>query len=286
MLVLSRRKEETLEFPGLGIKIQVLKCSSQQVRIGIEAPKEIAVLRGELSEHASVPPAANGVAGSPSRRAADGGSRKRSTPSDSGSVPSFSPNLVSDLRSLVHDAAAKLNQLHALEEESAWGARESHVLGLFGQLKELDRRVAQLDPAKPTDATPIRALIVDDNDNESRLLSSYLKVKGLQVTTACDGQAAITCLSEQTPDVVLLDMTMPEFDGRWTIDRIRADSQMGDIKVFAVSGTDEANSDVKVGPSGVNGWFRKPVDPDHLIAEIGKSFPTTSRSAAPLSVTT
>ncbi len=48
MLVLSRRKEEEIVLPGLGITLKVLDVKGKQVRLGVSAPRDVAILRGEL----------------------------------------------------------------------------------------------------------------------------------------------------------------------------------------------------------------------------------------------
>lgn len=244
MLVLSRQTQETIVFPSLGISIQVLRSSQNNVRLGIDAPREIAVLRGEIAE-------SSGATG-PTHVAAN----------------LIAKSMLPNLRKTIHEAAATLNQLHMLADASTNPECEAAIFKLFGHLRELDAKVTGLSTPTPEKAKVLRALLVDDNDNESRLLSSYLKIKGIEVTTAKDGRDAMQRISQSEPDIVLLDMSMPRFDGRWTIDRIRKDQHLEDITVFAVSGTDQADSDVEVGPRGVNGWFRKPLNPDDLILEI------------------
>lgn len=246
MLVLSRQAQEKIVFPGLGISVQVLRCSQRNVRIGIDAPRDIAVLRGELAE-------------------------EKGLNADIVASRDFARLAMPNLKQTIHEAAATLNQLHALSEASADNDTEASIFALFGHLKSLDLQVAALTPTQPAKTQSVRALLVDDNDNESRLLSSYLKIKGIEVTVANNGQTALECMSKQQHDIVLLDMAMPQFDGRWTIDQIRGDHDLEKTTVFAVSGTDEADSDVEVGPQGVNGWFRKPLNPDDLILEITNS---------------
>ena len=53
MLVLSRRKEETIEFPELGISVEIIRVEGNKVRLGIKAPDSIRILRGELLEAAT-----------------------------------------------------------------------------------------------------------------------------------------------------------------------------------------------------------------------------------------
>jgi DNA-binding response OmpR family regulator len=114
-----------------------------------------------------------------------------------------------------------------------------------------------------------RALIVDDDANERELLSGFLQMSGFEVDTAVDGlQAMVHLTKEKRPDVVLLDMKMPRFDGSKTISAIRCNPDYQDLKVFAVSGTDSSEMDVSIGDRGVNRWFSKPLDPRNLVAAI------------------
>jgi len=81
-----------------------------------------------------------------------------------------------------------------------------------------------------------------------------------------DGLQAIVHLSKHDrPDVVLLDMKMPRFDGPKTVSAIRQNPEHRSLKIFAVTGTDPAEAAVTVGPTGVNRWFTKPVDPEQLV---------------------
>lgn len=256
MLVLSRQPNETIVFPSLGISVQILRSSQNNVRLGIDAPREIAILRGEIVDQET-------RAGS-TRVAAN----------------LMAKSALPNLRQTVHEAAATLNQLHALADAPSNPKCEAAIFKLFEDLRKLDAQVTELSKPENEPNRAVRALLVDDNDNELRLLSSYLEVKGIDVTTANNGQAALQQMTQSEPDIVLLDMSMPQFDGRWTIDQIRGDRQLENITVFAVSGTDQADSGVEVGPNGVNGWFRKPLNPANLIQQITNS--CTRNQPAPI----
>lgn len=247
MLVLSRKANETILFPSLGISVQVLRCSQNNVRIGIDAPREIAVLRGEIEDQE--------VRAGATRVAAN----------------RLAKSVLPNLRQTVHEAAATLNQLHALADAPSNPKCEAAIFKLFEDLRKLDSQVTELSKPESQRSRAIRALLVDDDDIELQLLSRYLEAKGIDVTTAKNGQIALKQMAHCEPDIVLLNMSMPKFDGRWTIDKIRGDHQLEKLKVFAISGTDEADSDVEVGPHGVNGWFRKPLNPADLILEITNS---------------
>jgi CheY-like chemotaxis protein len=116
---------------------------------------------------------------------------------------------------------------------------------------------------------PWRALLVEDNANESNLLAGYLRMTGFEVETAGDGADALDYLhSHDRPDVVLLDMLMPRCDGPTTVGRIRRDPHLDGMKIYAVSGTSQKRFDLQTGPGGVDRWFTKPVDPRELVRQI------------------
>ncbi len=77
------------------------------------------------------------------------------------------------------------------------------------------------------------------------------------------------------PSVVLLDMNMPKLDGRSTLERIRGQESLKKTRVIAVSGMTPEQTGVEIGPTGVDYWFRKPVDAKKLVAEIERELAVT-----------
>jgi CheY-like chemotaxis protein len=148
-------------------------------------------------------------------------------------------------------------------------------------LEELTR--LQQSALNPTAATPgepaekavaetmPRALIVEDNANEQKLLAGFLRLAGFEVVTANDGQQALDyLLSHEPPDVVLLDMLMPECDGPTAVTKIRKQAELAGLRIFAVSGTSPAQFGVETGPKGIDRWFHKPINPEELAREMAK----------------
>jgi CheY-like chemotaxis protein len=158
------------------------------------------------------------------------------------------------------------------------GAEES--LGqAMAELARLDREMAgpRREAASPTQRILRRALLVEDNPNEGRLLAKFLERSGFRVDLAHDGCDALDYLSSHArPDVVLLDMLMPRCDGPSTIRAIRSNRQYADMKVFAVSGMAPKEFSVPIGPGGVDQWFAKPVDTDALVEEINRIAPAAA----------
>jgi carbon storage regulator CsrA len=251
MLVLSRRAAETVDFPTLGIRVEILRCSSKSVRVGIEAPRDIQVIRGELAN-------------------------RLPEKTQRGFLEAITPSLTFDkasslLQAQISEAESTLRKLQSLNKDQCGNVDSDRVTELMRQLRRIDSQATETD-AQHDNARKLRALLVDDNANETKLLAGYLKIKGFDVVTASNGKEALEKISVQEPDVVLLDMTMPKFDGSWTISQIRSQDVLEEMTVFAVSGKCASESDVTIGPDGVNAWFRKPLNPEALAHEIKRSF--------------
>ncbi|MBX3426156.1 MAG: response regulator [Pirellulales bacterium] len=242
MLVLSRGRNDKVVFPTLGISVEILRVEGKHVRLGIDAPKSIPVLRAELAEDRRE---------SPTDRAAPSGGLDHAT------------------RNRLQRATLGLRVLQRKLDAGRTDDAEPTVLEILRELKaieaELDGDDASRDAAAPLPRTP-RALVVEDDPHERELLAGYLRLSGFAVDDAQDGLQAMVHLAKPgPPDVVLLDMKMPRFDGPKTVAAIRRHPEHRDLKIFAVTGTVPAEADVPVGPHGVNRWFTKPVDPEELV---------------------
>ncbi len=249
MLVLTRRETEKILLPDLGVTVELMSVSGNRARLGISAPKSVRILREEV--------AANG------RLIQEAAARG-----------SISRDFAHEMRNKLNSAGFALEMLRLhLEAGNAAGA----LLPLEKVGEELDGLKALLEaessppPTKSSAKTrrPWRALLVEDNANESNLLAGYLRMTGFEVETAGDGSDALDYLhSHDRPDVVLLDMLMPRCDGPTTVGRIRRDPHLDGMKIYAVSGTSQKRFDLQTGPSGVDRWFTKPVDPRELVRQI------------------
>lgn len=274
MLVLSRREQESIVFPKLGIRIEVTRIRGKAISLGIEAPDAVRVLRGEIAtpedlmvEAASTDPA-NAEAGGAGHVPRDPQAREREH----------------ELRNRINTLTIALHLLRkkAMRED---GLVDDQLLsGAIDELALIEETLQDPSSAPDLDevskkATLPMALIVDDNENENALMAGFLRQFGFRVTVALNGEAALKLLSQATqlPDIVLLDMNMPGLDGRGTIEAIRQDPKTRQMRVFAVSGEDRQNCDVPIGSNGVDRWFQKPIRPDFLVQEMT----TGIRAAAP-----
>jgi carbon storage regulator CsrA len=253
MLVLSRGQNDKVVFPTLGISVEIIRVAGKKVRLGIEAPEEIPVHRHEVCERIQ----AKAITGEEDKQVLKFPEAKKS----------YMARLNHDTRNRLNAAALGLHVLHRKLENGDLADAESTIFTIFSELKGIENLLEEpsKSPAKPEAEVHRRALVVEDNDNERELLAGYLRVSGFDVDTAADGLQAMVRLTQSAPDVVLLDMRMPRFDGQKTVAAIRNNPDYRGLKLFAVSGTKPEEMNVNVGPNGVDRWFTKPLDPKTLI---------------------
>jgi len=252
VLILSRRQDETVVFPNLGVSVEVLRISGKTVRLGVKAPPQIRVLRNELA----------------------GGDARFNEDELVKSLLGISAHR---LRNRLHKAGMALRLAEKLLEAGCHDDAEEHLAQALNEFQFLDREMKR-ENERPRPIPP-RALVVEDDANESRLLAGFLKISGFQVDTASDGCDALDHLRSRhpRPDIVLLDMRMPRCNGPEMISALRRDPELEDLKVFAVSGTAPGEFGVSTGPGGVDRWFSKPVDPEELVAQMNRDLTTAQR---------
>lgn len=82
---------------------------------------------------------------------------------------------------------------------------------------------------------PARILVVDDDRSIIKVLRGYLEQAGYQVLTAEDGETALHVLRREQPDLVILDLMMPEVDGFAVLDALRGNPETANIPVIVAT---------------------------------------------------
>jgi CheY-like chemotaxis protein/sRNA-binding carbon storage regulator CsrA len=246
MLVLSRRPGQKVVFPSLGVAIEVLRTRGSVTKLGVEAPYDVPVLRDEILS-------------------------KQAAPGDP--VPS-APHATDD-RERRHQFRNKLNhvmlKLQFLQHQLDLGRTddpEQRLSEVISELTDLEHSTTDV----VVQSAPPRVLIVEDQANERELLATCLRLGGVEVATASNGREAFEYLHEHDlPDLVLLDLMMPEVDGPTFVKSLREDIRLCNLRVFAVTGS--SRSDYASNPLPVDGWVPKPVRIDALLQAVrgGKS---------------
>ena len=113
-----------------------------------------------------------------------------------------------------------------------------------------------------------RILVVDDQPENRDVLVKHLERQGHSTSQAEDGQRAITMLSREAFDLVLLDVAMPEMEGYLVLERMKADPQLRHLPVIMISAVDEIETVVRCIEAGAEDFLPKPFDPTLLRARI------------------
>lgn len=253
MLVLSRRPSERIVFPGIQAFVEVMAIKQGVVRLGIKAPDDVEVYRHELLERSPMNP--------------------RPTPSDA---------TANSLHELQHAVRNRLNAtgmgLMLLRQQITAGlsADALATLDRVDQEAAALRQIAEsmmAPPAEPAACPRKRALVVEDDTNERELLAGLLRMAGLDVTTAGDGADALDYLRQrERPDVILLDMVLPQIDGPSTVRAIRSNPACEGLKIFGVTGHQPERFALAQGARGIDRWYPKPLDPQMLLRDLARDF--------------
>ncbi len=111
-------------------------------------------------------------------------------------------------------------------------------------------------------------LIVDDDPIVHQLISSILVPAGYDVSSARRGDEAIRMASDLNPDLILLDVMMPEMDGFEVINRLKTDKSTSDIPVIFLSAKVDPSDKVRALQLGATDFIGKPFDRAELLARI------------------
>ncbi|MBW4443393.1 MAG: response regulator [Plectolyngbya sp. WJT66-NPBG17] len=117
-----------------------------------------------------------------------------------------------------------------------------------------------------------RILVVDDIADNCFLLQAVLEQEGYEVELASSGREALNRIEEQHPDLVLLDVMMPEMNGFEVTQQIRQNDRLPFIPILLVTGYDQF-SPAEGFEFGADDFIRKPIDFDILLDRIRAILP-------------
>jgi CheY-like chemotaxis protein len=125
-----------------------------------------------------------------------------------------------------------------------------------------------MQPTRPYIGPMLRVLIVDDYADAREVLGEYLRMSGFETDEAANGEEAIFRARAERPDVILMDLAMPEVDGIVATTELKADPRTADIPVIAVTGQLHHPSEASELGADFESVLLKPVAPTHVVAEI------------------
>lgn len=117
-----------------------------------------------------------------------------------------------------------------------------------------------------------RILVVDDNESNIKLFVFLLSASGYDVATAGDARAAEAVLEGYRPDLLLLDLQLPDMDGLEFTRRLRARPETAHLPIVAVTAYAMKGDQEKALAAGVDGYITKPIDKTAFRAVVSQFF--------------
>lgn len=116
----------------------------------------------------------------------------------------------------------------------------------------------------------LRALLVEDNENNRYLAQFLLEREGFAVTVAINGRQALEAARLDKPDLVVMDIQMPEMDGYETATHFKRDPALADIPLVGVSSFAMPGDRARALQVGFAGYIEKPINPDTFTQDVSR----------------
>jgi two-component system cell cycle response regulator DivK len=118
-----------------------------------------------------------------------------------------------------------------------------------------------------------RILVVEDTEDNRRILRDLLTRAGYELIEATDGESGVTMAATHRPDLILMDIQLPVFDGYEATRRIRANPDTKNIPIIAVTSYALSGDESKALAAGCNGYVAKPFSPRMILAMVQEFLP-------------
>lgn len=115
-----------------------------------------------------------------------------------------------------------------------------------------------------------KILLVEDNEQNRYLAQFLLERDGFAVAVALNGRQALEAARRDRPDLVVMDIQLPEMDGYETAERFKSDPALGDIPLLGVSSFAMVGDKVKALRGGFAGYIEKPINPFTFAQEVSR----------------
>jgi len=113
-----------------------------------------------------------------------------------------------------------------------------------------------------------RILVVEDNEDNFYLIKFILEKIGFVVLKAKDGLSGVKLAIQEKPDVILMDIQLPDIDGLEVTKRIRASEKGHEVPIIALTSYAMPGDREKALAAGCTGYLTKPIDPETIMEEI------------------
>ena len=113
-----------------------------------------------------------------------------------------------------------------------------------------------------------KILVIEDDEDSRRIMRDLLTSAGYEVLEAVSGQEGVTAAEMLGPELILMDIQLPDFDGYEATRRIRANTSLDAIPIIAVTSYALSGDDIKAFEAGCDAYVTKPFSPRELLAKI------------------
>ena len=134
----------------------------------------------------------------------------------------------------------------------------------MGVLTQSGEQEARGGMGEKADARPT-VLVVEDFEDNRFMMRRLLEMSGYRVVEAVNGNQAVEEAARQRPDIILMDLSLPQLDGLAATRRIRAQDGLKKVPIVAVSAHDSADFHAEALAAGCNEYVTKPIDFDQLV---------------------
>jgi len=121
-----------------------------------------------------------------------------------------------------------------------------------------------------------KILIVEDNVKNMKLVRDLLKAKGYETLEATTGEQGVALALAHEPDLVLMDIQLPDINGIEAFERIRADPRTADVPVVAFTASVTPTDRNRITQAGFSGFVSKPIELKQFLATIKRMLGATS----------
>ena len=114
----------------------------------------------------------------------------------------------------------------------------------------------------------IRTLVIEDNENNIELISFILEHSGYIVIVAKNGFEGLSLAQSELPDLIILDVQLPDIDGFEVLRKIRSNKELKSIPVIVMSSYALSGDKGRMKELGANCYIEKPINPERIIKDI------------------
>jgi CheY-like chemotaxis protein len=119
-------------------------------------------------------------------------------------------------------------------------------------------------------------MVVEDFEDNRFMMRRLLEMSGYRVLEAINGEEAVELAHRERPQLILMDLSLPQLDGLAATRRIRQHAELRDVPIVAVSAHDTADFHADALAAGCNDYVTKPIDFDQLEALLTRLLPKNS----------